>query len=204
MNNKTFGYIRVSTKEQNIGRQMKEMLEIGVNERDIFVDKQSGKDFSREKYQVLKQCLRPGDLLYIKSIDRFGRNSKEILKEWEELTEVLQIDIKVLDMPLLDTTLYKDTLGDFVSRLVLQVLAFVAQKEREDIRQRQAEGIALAKAQNKHLGRPKAKYPDEWDKVYRQWESKNITAVEAFTRLKLTKSTFYKLVKRYENSLQEN
>jgi DNA invertase Pin-like site-specific DNA recombinase len=147
MKNKTFGYIRVSSKDQNIDRQLNEMLELGINERDIYIDKESGKNFNRQQYIALKQCLLQGDLLYIKLIDRFGRNCKEIKKEWEMITSEIKADIKVIDMPLLDTTQHKDTLGTFVSDLVLQVLSFVAEKERED--------IESAKAKGKHICRPK-------------------------------------------------
>ncbi|WP_341349285.1 recombinase family protein [Proteiniclasticum ruminis] len=133
MSKKTFAYIRVSSKDQNQAGQLKEIQELGINERDIFIDKESGKDFNRSQYQALKQCLREGDMLYIKSIDRFGRNSKEIKKEWKDITQNIKADIKVLDMPLLDTTQYKDQLGSFVSDLVLQVLAFVSERERDNI-----------------------------------------------------------------------
>ncbi|MBH8605851.1 recombinase family protein [Thermoactinomyces sp. CICC 10522] len=139
-----FGYIRVSSKDQNIDRQMEEMLALGIEERDIFINKESGKDFDRTNYQALKRFLRKGDILYIKSIDRFGRNSREIKREWEEITQEIGADIRVIDMPLLDTTKHKDTLGSFVSDLVLQVLAFMAERERENIKQRQREGIAIA------------------------------------------------------------
>lgn len=200
MDIKKFGYVRVSSKDQNEARQLKEMHEQGVIERDIFIDKQSGKDFDRENYLALKRCLRKGDLLYIKSIDRFGRNSKEIKKEWEYITQNIKADIIVLDMPLLNTTQYKDTLGTFVSELVLQVLAFVAEKERENIRQRQLEGIIIAKQKGIKFGRPKIEFPVEWEQYYKQWKSNKITAVEAFGNLKLKKSTFYKLVKQYENN----
>lgn len=196
--NKVFGYIRVSSSDQNIDRQLKEMQELGIHERDIFIDKVSGKDFNRPQYQALKQCLREGDLLYIKSIDRFGRNSREIKKEWEEITQNVKADIKVIDMPMLDTTQYKDLIGTFVSDLVLSVLSFVAENERANIKQRQAEGIAIAKEQGKHLGRPRAEFPEEWEKCYEEWKEGKITAVECFTRLNLKKSTFYKLVKKYE------
>jgi DNA invertase Pin-like site-specific DNA recombinase len=198
---KSFSYIRVSSAEQNIDRQLNEMLELGISERDIFIDRQSGKDFDRPQYKALKAVLRKGDVLYIKSIDRFGRNSREIKKEWEEITQGLGVDIKVLDMPLLDTTQYKDLIGNFVSNLVLEVLSFVAEQERVNIKQRQQEGIKAAKAKGKHLGRPKAKLPEQWETVYQEWKLKNITAVKAMQKLDLTKSTFYKLVKKYENIL---
>ncbi|MEH7346087.1 recombinase family protein [Bacillus sp. JJ1532] len=211
MTMKTFAYIRVSSKDQNVNRQLNEMLELGINERDIYIDKESGKDFNRTKYQALKESLREGDLLYIKSIDRFGRNSKEIKREWEDITHNIKADIKVLDMPLLDTTQYKDKLGTFVSDLVLQVLSFVAEREREEINKRQKEGIAIAKAQGKHLGRPVIGYntmtKEQLDCIhtnYPIWKDGQITA-EKFRNmdnLKLTKNTFYKVMKQYEDTLK--
>jgi DNA invertase Pin-like site-specific DNA recombinase len=208
MSNKTFAYVRVSSKDQNEARKLKEILDLGINERDIFIDKESGKDFNRPQYQALKQCLREGDLLYVKSIDRFGRNSKEIKREWEEITQNIKADIKVLDMPLLDTTQYKDQLGTFVSELVLQVLAFVSERERENILQRQTEGIAVAKAQGKHLGRPQLnlstiskKQRQALEKNYTKWKSKEIKGVEFMVLLELRKNTFYKIIGEYEKSL---
>jgi DNA invertase Pin-like site-specific DNA recombinase len=208
MSNKTFAYIRVSSKDQNEARQLKEILELGVNDRDIFIDKESGKDFNRSQYKALKQCLREGDLLYIKSIDRFGRNSKEIKKEWEDITQNIKADIKVLDMPLLDTTQHKDTLGTFVSDLVLQVLAFVSERERDNILQRQAEGILVAKAQGKHLGRPQLNVNtisklqrQHLEQNYPKWKSKEITGVEFMTILELKKNSFYKIIGEYEKTL---
>lgn len=198
MGNKNFGYIRVSSQDQNVDRQLTEMVSLGIDEREIFIDKQSGKDFNRENYQALKRCLRQGDTLYIKSIDRFGRNSKEIRREWAEITQDIKADIVVLDMPLLNTAQYKDMIGDFVSRLVLEVLAFVAEKERENIKQRQAEGIAVAKAKGKHLGRPEVKRPDNFEHVYSEWKQGKITAVKAIETLELKRSKFYELVKEYE------
>jgi DNA invertase Pin-like site-specific DNA recombinase len=208
MSKKTFAYIRVSSKDQNEARQLKEILELGVNERDIFIDKESGKDFNRRQYKALKQCLREGDLLYIKSIDRFGRNSKEIKKEWEDITQNIKTDIKVLDMPLLDTTQYKDQLGSFVSDLVLQVLAFVSERERDNILQRQAEGIAIAKAKGKHLGRPQLdlstlnkEQRQNLDSNYPKWKRKEITGVEFMTLLELKKNSFYKIIGEYEQTI---
>ncbi|WP_053361940.1 recombinase family protein [Bacillus sp. FJAT-27251] len=202
---KTFAYIRVSSKDQNEARQLKEMLELGIEERDIFIDKESGKDFNRPQYQTLKARLREGDLLYIKSIDRFGRNSKEIMKEWQEITQDIIADIKVLDMPLLDTTQYKDQLGTFVSDLVLQVLAFVSERERDNIKIRQAEGIAVAKAKGKHLGRPQLNLQtlskttkQILEKHYQQWKNKEISGVEFADMLHLKKNSFYKIIKEYE------
>lgn len=198
---KVFGYIRVSSMDQNIDRQLKDMMDLGIEERDIFIDKQSGKDFERPKYTALKAILRPGDIIYIKSIDRFGRNSREIKKEWEDITHNIGADIKVVDMPLLDTTQYKDLMGNFVSSLVLEILSFVAEQERASIKQRQREGIEIAKTKGKHLGRPKASYPSNWEEVYKEWKLNNITAVKVMEKLRLPKSTFYKLVKQYEKSL---
>jgi DNA invertase Pin-like site-specific DNA recombinase len=207
MKNKIFGYIRVSSKDQNIDRQLNEMLELGINERDIFIDKESGKNFNRPQYKALKQCLRGGDLLYIKSIDRFGRNSKEIKKEWEIITSEIKADIRVIDMPLLDTTQHKDTLGTFVSDLVLQVLSFVAEKEREDIKRRQREGIESARAKGKYLGRPKISLESLNEKQkailktkYESWKKNEITAVEFMNKMDLKKNTFYKIMKEYEVS----
>ncbi len=208
MSNKAFAYIRVSSKDQNEARQLKEILDLGINERDVFMDKESGKDFNRPQYQALKQCLREGDLLYIKSIDRFGRNSKEIKKEWEDITQNIKADIKVIDMPLLDTTQHKDTLGTFVSDLVLQVLAFVSERERDNILQRQAEGIKVAKAQGKHLGRPQLNLrtiSKQQRQIlienYPKWKSKEITGVQFMSSLELKKNTFYKIIGEYEKTL---
>ncbi len=204
---KTFAYIRVSTKDQNEARQLEEMKALGIDERDIFMDKASGKDFNRPQYQTLKDRLREGDLLIIKSIDRFGRNSSEIKKEWEYITEVIKADLKVLDMPLLDTTQHKDKLGTFVSDLVLQVLSFVADSERDNIKKRQEEGIAIAKANGKHLGRPKLgletlnkEQKDLLKDNYSKWTKKEITAVQFMKIMNLKKNTFYKIIKEYEAS----
>lgn len=211
MNNKIFGYVRVSTKDQNIDRQIKEMQELGISERDIFIDKVSGKDFNRQQYQALKQCLREGDLLYIKSLDRFGRNYKEIMQEWNTITKEIKADIKVLDMDLLDTTKHKDLLGTFISDLVLQVLSFVAENERKNIKQRQLEGIAILKAKNggKGKGRPQLNIETLTEsqkeilkKNYNKWTNKEITAVQFMNMLGLKKNSFYKIVKQYEEGLK--
>ncbi|MEH7547801.1 recombinase family protein [Neobacillus vireti] len=205
---RTYGYIRVSSKDQNVDRQLKELLDLGIPEQFILIDRQSGKDFNRPQYQLLKQLLRECDLLYIKSIDRFGRNSKEIKKEWEEITQVIKADIRVIDMPLLDTTQYKDMLGTFVSDLVLQVLSFMAEQERENIKKRQAEGIAVAKAKGKHLGRPQFNLDSlssDQQKIlrsnYQNWKDKQITATELMNMMDLKRNTFYKIVKEYEEHL---
>ncbi len=199
MARRIYGYCRVSDKDQNEARQLSAMQEAGVDERFILVDKQSGKDFQRPQYQILKNALRENDLLIIKSIDRLGRNYKEIIKEWQEITQEIKADIKVLDMSLLDTTLHKDLLGTFISDLILQVLAYVAQQERENIKARQAEGITVAKANGKHLGRPKAEYPEKWEEIYQDWKSEKITATKAMEILDMKRTTFYKLVKEFES-----
>jgi DNA invertase Pin-like site-specific DNA recombinase len=208
MSKKTFGYIRVSSKDQNVARQLKEMQDLRIDERDIFIDKASGKDFDRPQYKALIQCLREADLLYIKSIDRLGRNSRQIKKEWEYITQEIKADIKVIDMELLDTTKHKDTLGTFVSDLVLQVLSFVAQQERENIRQRQSEGIAIAKAKGMHLGRPKMNLETLskeqitiLETNYSKWKTKEITGVQFMEMLDLKKNTFYKIIEQYERKL---
>ncbi|WP_176547941.1 recombinase family protein [Priestia aryabhattai] len=208
MPKKVFFYIRVSSKDQNVDRQVIEAKKLGIDERDIFIDKESGKNFNRPQYQAMKAQLRESDLLYIHSIDRFGRNAREMKKEWDELTQEKKIDIKVLDMPLLDTTQHKDTLGTFVSDLVLQVLSFMAERERENTRIRQREGIAAAKAAGKHLGRPiislgtLSTYQKKIIKEnYEAWKSKKITAVAFARLLDLKRNTFYRIMKEYEETL---
>lgn len=194
---KVYSYIRVSSKDQNESRQIEAMKELGIPEERIFIDKQSGKDFNRAEYQTLKRMLKdsPNSLLVIHSIDRLGRNYKEILKEWQELTTECKADIKVLDMPLLDTTQYKDLLGTFISDLILQVLSFVAEQERGNIRKRQEEGIAIAKAQGKHLGRPKAEITEEFITEWKKWKNGETTATQAIANANMTRTTFYKLSK---------
>ncbi|MGY8620192.1 recombinase family protein [Bacillus safensis] len=203
MQAKKFGYVRVSSKDQNEGRQIESMKAQGIVERDIFMDKQSGKDFSREKYQALKQCLREGDILHIHSLDRFGRNKDEILNEWQDITKNIQADIIVLDMPLLDTTKYKDSMGSFISDLVLQVLSWIAQEERERIRKRQREGIEVALKNGTQFGRPKAEPTDEFLKVYGKWKAGEITATAAIEEAEMKRTTFYKLVKEIEGEENE-
>lgn len=196
-NQKIYGYIRVSSKDQNEDRQLKSMLEYGITKERIFLDKQSGKDFERAEYQTLKRMLKdsPNSLLIIHSIDRLGRNYKEIIKEWQELTTECKADIKVLDMPLLDTTQYKDLLGTFISDLILQVLSFVAEQERGNIRKRQEEGIAVAKAEGKHLGRPRAEMTEEFIAEFKRWKNGEITATQAMINANMKRNTFYKLAK---------
>lgn len=201
MDNKKFGYIRVSSKDQNEGRQLEAMKKLGLGERDIFMDKQSGKDFERAQYQLLKRIIRKSDVLYIHSLDRFGRNKEEILHEWNDITKNIQADIVVLDMPLLDTTQYKDSLGTFIADLVLQILSWMAEEERERIRKRQREGIDVALQNGIVFGRPKVTVTAEFKQAYDRWKLKEITAVKAMQEIGVKKTTFYKLVRVYEESL---
>ena len=188
-----YGYVRVSTKEQNIDRQLVEMYAQGLNDKTIFIDKQSGKDFERDEYQKLKKKLKSGDLLIIKSIDRLGRNYDIIIDEWRTLVNDMNVDIQVLDMPLLDTrTEGKNLVGKFISDIVLQILSFVAENERENIKKRQTEGIRIAKEKGKHLGRPKLKLPKNFTIIANQYKKKEITLAEALSSLKMNRSTFYK------------
>ncbi|EPC8422623.1 recombinase family protein [Bacillus wiedmannii] len=198
MEQKKFGYIRVSSKEQNEGRQLEAMRKLGIHERDIFIDKQSGRTFQREQYQILKKMLRRGDIIYIHSLDRFGRNKSAILEEWKDITQNIQAHIVVLDMPLLDTTKYKDSIGQLITDLVLQILSWLSEEERVKIKTRQREGIDLAKKQGKHLGRPKVEITDEFIQAYQEWKDRKITAVEAMKRSGMPNTTFYRMVKRYE------
>ncbi len=198
MEHRKFGYIRVSSKDQNEGRQLEAMKKIGINGRDIYLDKQSGKSFERANYQLLKRVIRKGDILYIHSLDRFGRNKEEILQEWNDLTKNIEADIVVLDMPLLDTTQYKDSMGTFIADLVLQILSWMAEEERERIRKRQREGIDLALQNGIQFGRPAVFVSEEFKEVYRRWKAKELTAVEAMKETGIKKTSFYKLVKALE------
>lgn len=193
MNTNTYGYVRVSSKDQNEARQMHAMAEYQIPPKNIFMDKQSGKDFERPQYKRLMRKLKQGDLIIVHSIDRLGRNYDEILEQWRVITKEKQADIYVLDFPLLDTRSRVgegDLTGRFVSDLVLQTLAYVAQKERESIRQRQAEGIAAAKARNVHFGRRAMEKPTEFQEFRRQWMRGEISAREAARQLNITHNTF--------------
>lgn len=191
-----YGYVRVSTTTQKIDRQMDEMYKEGLTKQNIYIDKQSGKDFNRKNYQKLKKKLKKGDLLIIKSIDRLGRNYEMIINEWTDITKTIEADIFVIDFPLLDTRIEGHNLiGKFISDIVLQVLSFVAQNERENIKQRQAEGIRLAKLKGIHLGRPKYNLPKNFDKVLVKYRNKELTNKEALKQLKMSRSTFYKYAK---------
>lgn len=196
----TYGYVRVSTKEQNEDRQLIALHELGLTDKFIFVDKQSGKDFNRPQYQRLLRKLRPGDLLYIKSIDRLGRNYEEIQNQWRVLTKEKGVDICIVDMPILDTRRGKDLLGTFISDLVLQLLSFVAENERTNIKQRQAEGIAAAKAKGIRFGRPPKPLPENFHSVYQQWKQGAITGTAAARECGMPLSTFRYRAEIYENS----
>lgn len=186
------GYARVSSVNQNEDRQLMELLAYGVPEKNIYTDKQSGKDFNRIAYKKMYKSLQKEDLLVVKSIDRLGRNYQEIQEEWRKITKIKGADIVVLDMPLLDTTKSKDLLGTFISDLVLQLLSFVAENERINIRQRQKEGILAAKKRGVRFGRPPLVMPDDYEKYYRLWKDKKITAKEAADILNIPLWAFYK------------
>ena len=196
-----YGYIRVSTREQNEERQLIALREMSVPEKNIYMDKQSGKDFNRPQYKKLVKKLKPGDLLYIKSIDRLGRNYEEIQNQWRILTKDKGIDIVVLDMPLLDTRRGKDLMGTFLSDIVLQVLSFVAENERSNIRQRQAEGIAAAKAKGIRFGRPPLPLPENFHENYQKWKSGEITCTTAARACGLPLSTFRDKAAVYEKAI---
>ena len=195
----TYGYIRVSSTDQNEDRQLMAMREYSITEDRIYMDKLSGKNFQRPQYRALLRRLRPGALLCITSIDRLGRNYEEIQKQWRLLTKKKKVDILVLDMPLLDTRRDKDLLGTFIADLVLQVLSFVAQNERENIRKRQAEGIAAAKARGVRFGRPAIPCPDNFGEVYREWRNKKITLRQAADACEMSVGTFYGKARKLEN-----
>lgn len=213
-----YGYARVSTAEQNLDRQLEQLRQYVTDERYIITDKASGKNFDRRGYNSLvgtddtAPLLHEGDLLLITSLDRLGRNYIEIKEQWEHITRTLKADIKVLEIPLLDTTATDGNLDKrFIADLVLQILSYTAQKERENIRKRQRQGIDVMQVVNgkrisaktgRATGRPNAIYPDDWELIYKQWKNKDITANKAMEILNLKRTTFYKLVKHYENTEQ--
>lgn len=198
MSNHIYGYIRVSTREQNEDRQLLALRSLHIPEKHIYTDKQSGKDFNRPQYQKLLRRMKKDDLLYIKSIDRLGRNYEEILTQWRILTKEKQVDIVVLDMPLLDTRRGKDLMGTFLSDIVLQVLSFVAENERANIRQRQAEGIAAAKARGVRFGRPPRPLPENFHSLHRAWRAKTMTLRQAAGACGLPVATFYSKARKLE------
>lgn len=191
---KMYGYVRVSTREQNEGRQMVAMGKVRIPKQNIYMDKQSGKDFDRPMYNYMLGKLRPDDVLYIKSIDRLGRNYAEIQEQWRVLTKEKRVDIVVIDMPLLDTRRGKDLMGTFLSDIVLQVLSFVAENERENIRQRQKEGIEAAKERGVRFGRPENPLPENFGQISSMWFSKEITGKEAARLCNMPVTSFYRKV----------
>ena len=199
-----YGHVRVSTIDQNEDRQLAAMAELNVPCENIYIDKQSGKDFNRPMYKSLVKKLRQGDLLYIKSIDRLGRNYEEIQNQWRILTKERGIDIAVIDMPLLDTRNGKDLMGTFLADIVLQVLSFVAQNERETIRKRQMEGITSAKARGVKFGRPVKKPPDDFAKLVKDWESNKISFKEILELTGLKESSFYRRLRELRASKQSS
>lgn len=195
-----YGYIRVSSRDQNEDRQWIALHEAGVPEENVYPDRQSGKDFNRPQYQKLLRKLKKDDLLYIKSIDRLGRNYEEIQRQWRLLTKEKGVDIVVLDMPLLDTRRGKDLMGTFLSDIVLQVLSFVAENERTSIRQRQAEGIAAAKAKGVQFGRPPTSLPENFEEVHKAWRSRKMTLKQAANACEMPVGTFYGKARKIENA----
>lgn len=194
-----YAYVRVSTASQNIDRQMEEMYRQDIEEKNIFIDYQSGKDFERKNYQKLLKRLKKDDLLVIKSIDRLGRDYNMILDEWKKITKIIEADIMVIDMPLLDTRVEgKNLVGKFISDIVLQVLSFVAQNERENIKQRQAEGIRIAKAKGIHMGRPNYVLPNNYEHVINRYLKHDINNKEAQKLLNMSRGTFFKYLKLYK------
>lgn len=187
-----YGYVRVSSVDQNEDRQIIAMNRAGIHPKNIYLDKQSGKDFERPKYKRLVRRLRTGDLLYVMSIDRLGRNYEDIQNQWRVLTKEKGVDIVVMDMPLLDTRNGKDLMGTFIADLVLQILSFVAQSERENIRARQAQGIAAAKARGVRFGRPKKKLPKNFPELVLKWEQKEIVLKELIDYCNISEATFYR------------
>lgn len=192
-----YGYVRVSSTDQNEDRQLVAMAEAKILTKNIYIDKQSGKDFERPQYKRLVRRLKAGDLLYILSIDRLGRNYEDIQKQWRILTKEIGVDICVIDMPLLDTRNGKDLMGTFIADLVLQILSFVAQNERENIRKRQAQGIAAAKAKGVKFGRPEAPIPEDFQKIIRDWDKGKISTAEALQLCNMSESTFYRRRREY-------
>lgn len=199
MGQRIVGYCRVSSREQHGDRQVIAMRDFGVKEQDIFLDKQSGCNFNRPEYQKMLTEIKEGDLICVTSIDRFGRNYQEITEQWRILTQEIRADIVVLDMPLLDTRRGKDLMGTFLSDIVLQILSFVAENERKNIKARQAEGIKAAKDRGVQFGRPQIAYPEQWEEYYKRWKRGDITAVFFRETLKIKKSTFYNLINKYES-----
>ena len=200
-----FGYVRVSSKDQNPERQIQILMELGIEERNIYVEKKSGHNFCREVYDMLvNHIMRKGDRLTVTELKRFGRNYTEIYREWHHITKELEMDIRVADMKILDTSLYKDLMGQVITDIVLALLAYVAEGDWEERHELQRQGIEVAKKAGKHLGSPKMEFPDNWEECYSRWKSGVITAREAMKLTGLKKDSFYRLVKKYENMKMTN
>ena len=199
-----YGYARVSSKEQNEDRQVIAFHEMGLSDSEIYIDKQSGKDFNRPKYKKLIRKLKKDDLIYIKSIDRLGRNYEDIIEQWKIITKDKQADIVVLDMPILDTRRGKDLMGTFLADVVLAVLSYVAENERTAIKQRQAEGIAAAKARGIRFGAPPLPLPDDFSEIFYRWKRKEISLDDAAKESGFAKSTFYYKAKKFEEDIFSN
>lgn len=199
-----YGYARVSTADQHEDRQMRALLSYDIAKHHIFLDKQSGKDFDRPQYKKMLIQLKKGDLLYVMSIDRLGRNYEEIQEQWRILTKDIGIDVCIIDMPLLDTRFGKDLLGTFIADLVLQILSFTAQNERENIKKRQAQGIAAAKAKGVKFGRPKIELPKEFDQIVSRWENKQLSIADVLSICNMSEATFYRKLKECRDLKEDN
>lgn len=198
---KKFGYARVSTKDQNLARQIEILKAEGIEERDIFVEKESGRSFERKVYRSLVDTvLREGDLLVVTELKRFGRNYREIYQEWHHITKEIGADIKVTSMPILDTTQSKELVGQLITDVVLAVFAYVADEDWAERHELQRQGIEVAKAEGRHLGRPKVQFPENWDEWYPKWTVGEVTASEAMRQMGIKKDSFYRLAKRYEEN----
>ena len=197
MGNEIYGYVRVSSTDQNEDRQMFALSEVGVPKQNIYMDKISGKDFERPQYKKMLKKVKSEDLIYVLSIDRLGRNYEEIQRQWHIITKKKHADICVIDMPLLDTRQGKDLMGTFIADLVLQILSFVAQSERENIKKRQAEGIALAKKKGVRFGRPQKNIPKNFETLIKSWEQKELPLVEVLEECNISEATFYRRLREY-------
>lgn len=203
---KTVAYVRVSTKEQNLDRQLEELKNLGIEEKYIYQDKQSGKDFERIGYQYMKKSLEKGDTLVIKELDRIGRNQMELKKEWEYFKEN-EINVRVLDMPALNIDYNDENLKPMIkmiNNIIFEIMCWKAQNERETIRKRQAEGIAIAMSKNVKFGRPRIEISDDFKREVERWKNGEITATEAMKNTKIKRTSFYKLVKEYESNRQKD
>lgn len=196
---KKYGYIRVSTQEQNEERQVIALASFEIPKRNLYIDKKSGKDFARPAYQRLMRRLKKGDLLLVKSIDRLGRNYADIIEQWRVITKEIGADIRVLDMPMLDTTYGKDLLGTFIADLVLQVMSFTAQIERDNIRQRQAEGIAAAKSRGEYWGGTQKHLPENFDELYARWQNGEMNSTQLAALCDMNPSTLFRKLRSYRN-----